>query len=51
MIHNKIELIINIVRDAGCRRSDHFHSRAVHATIVDPPHRLPVEVYPQVVDS
>ncbi len=51
MIHNKIELIINIVRDAGCRRSDHFHPRGFHAPIVGPLDRLPVHVYPQVVDS
>ena len=51
VIHDKIELIINIVRDSGGGGSDQFQAVAVHAWIVSPLPGLWARVSPQVVHS
>jgi hypothetical protein len=51
MIHNKRELIVDVVRDAGGGGSDQFEPGVVHARMVSPGASDGALVCPQVVDS
>ncbi len=51
MIDNKIELIINIVRDSGGRGAEHFKARTLHAWIVTSSIPAAARISTQVIHS